>query len=76
MAKNSDILLEKYRLVKIQLDSKFLNNYVQMELVNKFELVKRKTSHNIPKHSVLGPALIKILLNLDEDIDDKHHICD
>lgn len=47
-----------------------------MELVNKFELVKRKTSHNIPKHSVLGPALIKILLNLDEDIDDKHHICD
>lgn len=43
-----------------------------MELVNKLELVKS----SILKHSVLGPALFKILLNLNKDIDDKYLICD
>lgn len=46
-----------------------------MELVNKFELVKKKASHSIPKHSIRSPTWFKILLNLDKDIDDKYHIC-
>lgn len=39
-----------------------------MVIRNKFELVKRKASHNIPKSSILGPIFFKILLNVAKDI--------
>lgn len=59
-SKGSGKSTSEIELVKTELYSKFLNNYIQNCNSEEAKLVKRKASHSIPKSSIIDLILFKI----------------